>query len=534
MTLDFDIIIVGSGPSGVSAAFPLLEAGLRVLLLDGGNRPRTMPPAQEFLTARASDIHQHTWMVGNDFHALKMKETVSPKLRVPTHDYVFDQFTVENRIQPHEFVSIGSLAKGGLSNTWGCGVARLSESELKSLPFPAQQLDGPYATVASRMGISGAADDDLSDYYGLDQWAQPPVQMDSIHSSIFHKYKKHQSRLNQEGFRLGRSRVAVITEDFGDRQACDLSGTCLWGCARRSLFSSVDQLPLLREYPHYQEISGGLVQQITSGDECVTVSGKNIQSSQSFSVTARKVILAAGSLASTRLVLQALQHPDPVPVLSAPTAAFLIWFPRFLGRARTPVFGLGQLSFSLAVSEKYHIFGSTFSTQGIPVSEFVSHLPLRRKNGIRLLSRLLSSCIVGNLFLSEDLFSGTARLAPDGTLSIQKADPREQTAEIMQTVGSRLRNYYFRLGGIMLPGSFTVGKPGGDIHYAGTLPMKADPRRGETSPQGEVAGLAGVHVVDGASFPILTEKSPTLTLMANADRIARHVAAELQSISIRQ
>ena len=39
-TYDADAIIVGSGPSGVSAAFPLLAAGMHVVMLDGGKERR--------------------------------------------------------------------------------------------------------------------------------------------------------------------------------------------------------------------------------------------------------------------------------------------------------------------------------------------------------------------------------------------------------------------------------------------------------------------------------------------------------------
>ena len=45
---------------------------------------------------------------------------------------------------------------------------------------------------------------------------------------------------------------------------------------------------------------------------------------------------------------------------------------------------------------------------------------------------------------------------------------------------------------------------------------------------GELHGLMGVHVVDGACLPSLTEKSHTLTIMANADRIARRIAKNIR------
>ena len=137
----FDVIIVGSGPAGVSAAFPLVKAGLKVLMVDGGQKGSISPPSKPFLTERAESENQWKWMVGEDFHALKKLDAVSPKLRVPTHAYVFEDFIAKNRIQTDNFVAVGSLATGGLSNAWGCGVARLSASELAECPFPASEIE---------------------------------------------------------------------------------------------------------------------------------------------------------------------------------------------------------------------------------------------------------------------------------------------------------------------------------------------------------------------------------------------------------
>ena len=35
---DPDVVIIGTGPAGVSAAYPLVEAGLQVLMIDGGRQ----------------------------------------------------------------------------------------------------------------------------------------------------------------------------------------------------------------------------------------------------------------------------------------------------------------------------------------------------------------------------------------------------------------------------------------------------------------------------------------------------------------
>lgn len=526
MTPEFDVIIVGSGPAGVSAAFPLVEAGLRVLMVDGGKQPGVLPPETDFILARSNDTEQWKWMVGEDFHALKMRDAVSPKLRVPAHAYAFEGFEARNQVVGENFITVGSLAAGGLSNAWGCGVARFSVSEIAALPFPASELDISYAKVSQRIGISGGTDDDMSDYFGLDEYSQPPIAMDVLHTRISRLYSIHRKKLHAQGFKLGRSRVAALSQDISNRQACNLSGNCLWGCRRRSLYSATDDLPALRKHENFSELSGFVVDGLTRTDGYWAVDGKTISNGERRSITARRIVLAAGTLVTTRIVLKTLDHRRPVPLLSCPTAAFLLWLPRLLGIPRMPGFGLGQLSFALALHDNSTAFGSTFATTGIPLSEFVRHVPMKRRYGIDLLSGLLSSCVVGNIFLPGHLTAAEAILKEDGSL-IVSGDYGDEVMPLMAEAQRKLRKVYWSMGAMLLPGSFTVGRPGGDIHYAGTLPMRKLPTFGETSQLGEVKGLEGVYVADGACLPMLPERSHTLTIMANADRIGNLLVMKL-------
>src|SRR5213593_3987749 len=149
---EFDVIVVGSGPAGVSAAFPLIEAGVRVLMVDGGEAPGISVPDAEYLATRESDPRQWEWMVGQDYRALRQADAISPKFRAPTLEYVFRGFREANRIMAEDFAPIGSLAIGGLSNAWGCGVARFSGSELAEFPFCGKELLSSFEAVARRIG----------------------------------------------------------------------------------------------------------------------------------------------------------------------------------------------------------------------------------------------------------------------------------------------------------------------------------------------------------------------------------------------
>lgn len=288
------------------------------------------------------------------------------------------------------------------------------------------------------------------------------------------------------------------------------------------MYSSTDDLPGLRKHENFSELSGFVVAGLTRYDGYWAAEGQTSSDGERRSITASRIVLAAGTLATTRIVLKTLNHRRPVPLLSCPTAAFLLWLPRLLGAPRMPGFGLGQLSFSLDLQDNTTAFGSTFATTGIPLSEFVRHVPLRRRYGIDLLRRLLSSCVVGNVFLPGYLTAAEAELQPDASLSVT-GKYCNVVAPLMDEAAKKLRKAYWSMGAVLLPGSFTIGRPGGDIHYAGTLPMRESPSRGETSQHGKVEGLDGIFVVDGACLPTLSEKSHTLTIMANADRIGRQL-----------
>jgi hypothetical protein len=526
--VDFDVMIVGSGPAGVSAAFPLLEAGLRVLMVDGGHGATLAPPAGQLLDLRCHDADQWRWMAGRDFHSLRQAEAVSPKLRVPTHATVFEGFLEANRITADDFLATGSLAPGGLSNVWGCGVACLDDDELAAFPFAPTELRASYATVAQRMGVSGGRDDDLSGFFGLDAWSQPAVPIDELQGGLLARYSDHRNAMHRNGFCLGRARVAVITEPVADRKACDRSGTCLWGCSRRALYSATEDLRLLGRYPGFNYRSGFLVERVRNDGSAVVAEGRD--SNGHCMARARRLLLAAGTLASTRLALEAINHRAPVSMQSCPTAAFMLWLPRHLGRAHGAAFGLGQLAFALDLGEGTTGFGSLFSTTGIPVTEFARQMPFGKRYGIDLLEPLLTSCVVGNVFLPGALTDVTLGLDAHDGLAV-RGKYRQEVDSLMRQAQRRLRASFRRLGAVMIPTSFKVGRPGSDIHYAASLPMRAHPRPGETGHNGELVGASvgamGIHVVDGASLSNLTAKSHTLTIMANADRIARNVAQTL-------
>src|SRR5262245_37396536 len=68
-----DVIVVGSGASAVHAACPLVEAGLRVVMLDVGNRDAAYAPVipdAPFSRLRRQDDLQHRYFLGDRFEGI--------------------------------------------------------------------------------------------------------------------------------------------------------------------------------------------------------------------------------------------------------------------------------------------------------------------------------------------------------------------------------------------------------------------------------------------------------------------------------
>jgi choline dehydrogenase-like flavoprotein len=109
------------------------------------------------------------------------------------------------------------------------------------------------------------------------------------------------------------------------------------------------------------------------------------------------------------------------------------------------------------------------------------------------------------------------RLRPDGVLEAAyswRPDP---------VITGELVRIMRRLGGWTVAQLAQHPAPGNGIHYAGTLPMRAEPGRHELHADGRLEGTTRVYVTDGSGFPRLPAKNLTYTIMANALRIAEGV-----------
>ncbi|ARO26384.1 FAD-dependent oxidoreductase [Rhizobium sp. S9] len=498
-TPDADFIIVGSGPAGVSAAFPLIAAGRRVLMLDAGN------------DAGWEDESRSARVLGSNLESLRADDGSSPKLQTPVARGILERFRRESGIIGDGFTPVASLVRGGLSNIWGAQISYLDAEDIAGWPIDIELLQRSYERVSQRIGISTNADLTA----GANSASVLPLGATAAH--VLHR---HEIAKPADGsFRLFPAVNAILSEARPGRAACDLRGDCLYGCPSGAIYNSRQDLLALQKSPHFRLLDNMRAISLTSN------AGWTIGTADGSSFSAPRIILAAGVLGTAALLADLLPIGGKgLRLLNSPTLAIPLLSPARLLRSATATHSLAQLGLSLRYGERAseYVTGAIYEVGSLPAQSFVNRMPLGRKAGRAAFETIAGSLLVATIYYPGDQCrSYIHREAAGKGMTVRGgfADGFDTRAKDLKR---RLRREWKRLGLVPLPGA-SLAEPGIDAHFAGTLPMGAAGPFG-TSADGELNLHPGLHVVDGSVLPDLSSKYITMTIMANADRIAHRLA----------
>lgn len=525
-----DIIVIGSGPAGVSVAHALLETGLKVLMVDNdieneivySNIEKTI---WEF---RSNEKDQSSIKINGDpKYSFKYS---TPKMKVPAFQQVYAGFKSEYGISTHEVYVTGSACSGGLSRMWGAGVPTLLTKDLSSWPINQQELNYSYSRIAKRIGISGIDD---TNFYGDALKANnllPPVELTPPLSNLFSSYKKKEGSF--ANFSIARSRNAVLTKDYGSLPACVSCGRCLFGCPSNSIYDARHDLANLKKHANFSYLTGITVSDLSkSPDNFYNIIGRkrNTIEPNANIVRARFIVLAAGAIGSTILTARYLQEFNkPINIKSHPAFAMGFLSPAWLGKKLpSKFFSLAALSFSVKSIEKNEIaFGSIFPGYSIPAGELTERIPLSRPTAAQISRYLQPALILANCYLPSDHANIFLKVTSN------KVDIFGSYADSFSTEFRNLKQlltHSFRqLGVYSIPMSSKIAQLGSDGHFVGSLPMTLKTDIWGCSFDGEVNGSPGLFVVDGAALPNTGVRNPTFTIMANADRIGLQISKKYQ------
>jgi len=488
MNYDSDCIVIGSGPAGVSAAFPLVESGLRVLMLDGANGADA-----------DNGGSREPWkrMLGSGLEALLPEDGLSPKLRTPAARQIVGGFHRANDIRGEGFVVTGSQARGGLSRIWGGFASEFDAKDIEDWPVSIEDMRPSYRTVTDRIGVSGSGTDEMADFFGRSGTILPPLP---VGASAAHLLKRYHPGSQGPEFALGVARNAILTLARGERRACNLGKDCLWGCDRGAVYDARFDLDELKRSNTFRLVDNaqavGLAQ-VPGGWQVQTQDGRRF--------TAPRVVIAAGALGTAALVIPLLPNATTeLRLLNNPVVAIPLLAPGRLGQsAAAEGYSLAQLGYRLRYGPASldYISGAVYEAEGLPISSFTARLPFGRRAGTEFFNAISSALLVTTAYFPGAESDNRLRWQRNGNgISIAiRGNVSAGLSTKVDEVIHRLRRIWRKLGALMLPGA-ALAEPGTDVHLAGLFPMGTHAPHG-TSENGELIAAPGVFAVDGSVLP---------------------------------
>lgn len=530
-------IVIGSGPAGISCAQALLSQGKKVLLLDGGHTLEAEPASVASALARMPAAQ---WPPDQrDFLKGRLKPDPSglvDKLHFGS-DYPYRQADEKLGLDRRDVGLKASLATGGLSTVWGASMMPIPPHDMKGWPIDFSDLAAHYEAV-SRFVPMAAERDALAEKFPLGIAEPGYLEMSRQMRWVREVMDRHRQCLTRAGFHHGRSRIGVRASASGGLDGCSYCGFCMYGCPYGHIYNAASTIPELKKNPHFSHRAGWLVTALQSDEKGVTVMGENLADHSRFTLSGSRVFLAAGTLATTKLLLQTLGIYDrQVPMLDSQYFVMPLLSWRSAGKVRSEkLYGLNQLFLEYIDPRKE---SPTIHMELYPRSEMMGEFvkmsfgPLA---GILdpLVEFLENRLVVLQGFLHSNFSRGmrlelTKNAAGADVLRVEPGPRNPQMQRVLVSLLWKMHRYAWQLGAVPLIPKMQVPQVGRSYHCGGSFPMMKNPTAKSSALASDIlgrpVGLERIHAVDATVFPEIAATTITFPVMANAHRIGTLAAA---------
>lgn len=457
----FDVVIVGSGPAGVHAAYPLVEAGLRVAIIDGG------------LDSGKQDSKL------NEFPEAKLTKAGHYYDFLEKSSYVFNK-TFELLRTKSNVEIIQSLAKGGLSEQWHGICDFFSNDELVSTGLPPNEIQTEYKEVAKLI--------DLKLGTNLDSHSQ--VLIDSVKSMPQLKSKLYKVPI------AFPYRTRTIVEDF-------------------------------KRFKNFSYIPNQLVSVVINTKEGVGIESFSIDKLLKLQVKAKYVILAAGSINTTRILLRSLElfNYKTTFLTKANYLIACLHLRTLFKKNDHQKSNVGQLAIfnESAGRRKDGVFTQLYELNPQILNKVLKYIPLPKYLAMPLLSIIASSIVIADVrFADFESASKFCRLIKnldgDDILEISYKQSHKEL-KIHKNEFNKISYQLRSLGLFPLKAIYDRITS----HYAGGVPFQKKPGKLSVDENGKLHQANRIYVADSSTWRFLPSKPLTLTIMANASRVGKNV-----------
>src|ERR1035437_2574266 len=534
---EFDLLIVGSGPSGSHGAMEAVASGRKVALVEIGysdDQPQQFDHSRTFAEIRRTDPNQHTYFLGeNPVTVLRNQGRAGPHL-TPGRQYMIRNMDQLFPLESDSFLPLQSSGLGGLGVSWGANCFALEDYELERIGISAAAMPEHYTAAAGEAGISGQTDDALTPLIAnLDHSViQPPLPLDSNAETLLRRYQAKEKRYKASGIYLGQSLLAMLSRDLGDRQANPPTDMDFWGDTGRSVYRPRYTIEKLKACSNFTHLTGRLALRFRPGQDGVTLECRNLETGAPEAISTRKLLLAAGAINSGRLALASLRdYQSRLPILCNPNHWVAAVNLSMLGKpARDRRHSLSQLTVLMRAEcdGPDYVLAQIYSYRSLLLFRLLKDIPLPPKQGLLFLRLLATAFTCVNIHFpdrpSADRWIQLEARNSGDVLRAGTPYSADEKAWIQRYEGRMLRS----LAGLRcIPRGVNKPLHGASIHYAGTLPYSGEERPYTTTPDGRLRQAPNVYVADSASWRFMPAKGLTLTLMANARRVAAQALRDL-------
>jgi len=331
-----DVLIIGSGISGVSAALGFADRGIKTCMIDAGLEPSQEGEMNQNLYDFCEKNDCFDVMIGKNFEGLynldRRKKNLPAKLTAPRMRFVTDHSNEFSPVKENNFQLIQSFAKGGLANAWGAGLMRYNSIDLEGFPVEEFELAPYYDRLTKEIGISGE-NDDLTLYFGQDNLLQKSLGLSINASEILKNYTKKKKKLNKRGVFVGRPRLGVLSEETEGRRSCGYDNLEFWQPHLSYIYYPSMTLEKLIKNGDVIYKKGFLVKSWFRRDNVIVVAADSLQDRKRVYFECKKLVLAAGTVGSTKLVLASRKdYQTKLTLLDNTALQFPFLLPRRIGK----------------------------------------------------------------------------------------------------------------------------------------------------------------------------------------------------------
>ena len=512
----FNYVIVGSGPSGVSAGLQLEGKG--TCIVDVGISEKVNFAYSSLDDALKSgnieSILGPSWeMLSN----ITMPDKIHPKLRFPSVNYIQSgqPFKVLNKFGNTCFKGAGSFAAGGLSNAWGSQLLRYNNNDLVEAgdwPINIDILEPFYRSLETHIGISGEIDD-MYNFLGETKDMLPPIPIVPAANFILNRYAKRSKKLNS--FLLGRPRLALLTRKYRGYSAYTFSETEFFTTNQPGSYTARRSLEELRARGKIEYYPGQGLIAYREFSEFIEIDLRHKESNATQTLRTKHLLLACGTCQTARIVLLNKKTAlKSLPFIDQPPTLIPLFIPRMFGSSiPTRTF---PIQLTATITNNYQRDMINFYYPGSLLwSDLLADMPLPINTGLKILPHILGGLLIAQIWETSKPQSKN-RLSLDSSGSIVINYPQRSDYSGLNKLLRAIRPF----------GMYTFQKfakscpPGSGFHYVGCLPMRYKPGDFETHIDGRLYGSMRLRIIDGSVLPSIPAKNHSLTMMANAARIA--------------